>query len=1155
VLTSDADLHRRAKEVVLAALELDLPQRERFVATACAGDERLCAEVWSLLAVEDPSDDFLERPPVPLVDVGDGQSGHRLSPGDVVAERFEIAGILGEGGMGVVYEAWDRELGQAVALKAIRPEHEGDAGRRERMRREMKLARRVTHPNVCRVYEVFHHRTEGCGEPLTLLAMELLRGESLAERLAARGRLSAGEALPLLSQIAAGLDAAHRADVIHRDFKTSNVMLVPDGAGGERAVITDFGVARAARPDEGGATTLTSSGEVVGTPAYMAPEQLLGRPATVASDLYAFGVVAYETLAGRKPFPGSTPFSAAARRLTEDPPRLGTLMPELDRRWQRAVERCLERDPEDRFRSAADFVLALAGQQVAGPRGVRARARRLAIAATVAAALVVSGTVFLVFRERGEAAPAAGAAAQRRSVAVLDLENGDGQPRWRALSAAERLDAELRAGGALATVPRDRVVRVLRDLGAGGGASESAPIDESLGRALGVDHLLTGTLAGDPAGAGRVVLELTLLDAENGGVTARITELGAVAKLPEVIARAADRVRAALDVEAPNAEERRAALASLPAGSAAEESYAEGLARLRAFDAAGAREQFERAIAAEPDWALGHFALAEAWEALGFEARAREAGRRAFELRAPLPRPDQLFVEARFRAWSFEWERAIELYRALFTVFPDRVDVGLRLVTAQVSAGEGDAALETVETLRALPPPQGEDPRIDLAEGEAAWAASDWDRHLRAARQARAKAEQLGLVALSAEAACEEGWSHRYRGALDDAAAAGERCLSLWKRSANPGGEADALNFLATVDLDRGELERAAQRYRESAELERRMGNLNGVAVASANLGNALYETGDLDQAASRYAEAQDLFGQVGRREGVGMMHNALGNVALGAARLAEARDRYRGALAVGRELGAKRLEALALNNLGNVALQTAALDEAQGAFEESLALCRELGHTRLEAYDLYGLGEVAFWRGELEAARAHHESALALREAAGEEVTAAESRLALARVALESGDAEAALEGARAATARFGDGGTRAAEAGARTVEARALLALGHAAGAREAARRAIELALEAGAPAAELDSRLALALAEAAGGSSEAARSGGRQVNEEAARLGLETLRHEASCLVAALDRRAGEPPGAASSPPPTAAAAGQVGGLLAVRCARLL
>ena len=171
--------------------------------------------------------------------------------------------------MGVVYRAFDRELGELVALKVIRSDRQAYPQWRDRFQREVRLARRVTHPNVCRVYDVFRHATEA-GD-VAVLAMELLEGETLAARLERAGPLAPAAALPLALELTAGLEAAHRAGIVHRDFKTANVMLVRGERGG-RAVITDFGVARPTRPDDRSESTLTASGQLLGT-RVMVPEQ------------------------------------------------------------------------------------------------------------------------------------------------------------------------------------------------------------------------------------------------------------------------------------------------------------------------------------------------------------------------------------------------------------------------------------------------------------------------------------------------------------------------------------------------------------------------------------------------------------------------------------------------------------------------------------------------------------------------------------------------------------------------------------------------------------------------------------------------------------------------------------------------------------------
>jgi TolB-like protein len=237
----------------------------------------------------------------------------------------------------------------------------------ERFRREVLLARRVSHPSVCRVWELYQS-TRASGAPCPFLTMEFLDGETLAARLVRQGRLTAEEALPLVQQMCDGLAAAHAEGVIHRDFKSSNVMLVPrsgeppqTAAEASRVAITDFGIARALVGDAA-SSGLTGEASILGTPEYMAPEQVTGGEVSVATDVYALGVVLYEMVTGRLPFTATTPLATAARRLHEAPPKPEALVPELDARWSRTILRCLEREPQKRFARILDVKEALSAR-------------------------------------------------------------------------------------------------------------------------------------------------------------------------------------------------------------------------------------------------------------------------------------------------------------------------------------------------------------------------------------------------------------------------------------------------------------------------------------------------------------------------------------------------------------------------------------------------------------------------------------------------------------------------------------------------------------------------------------------------------------------------------------------------------------------------
>src|SRR5262245_2845822 len=257
-----------------------------------------------------------------------GSDQGRFLPGTLLAGRYRIFGLIGRGGMGEVYRADDLKLAQAVALKFLPADVEQDAQRLARFLEEVRIARQISHPNVCRVYDVGevdgHH----------FLTMEFVDGEDLASLLRRIGRLPKDKAVQIARQLCAGLAAAHDQGVLHRDLKPSNVMI--DGRG--RARITDFGLARLVGEIHG-------ADRLAGTPAFMAPEQLAGQGVTVRSDLYALGLVLYELCTGQPAFTAATPAEMERRKRETVPTQPSRLVEGLDPALERVILRCLETDP------------------------------------------------------------------------------------------------------------------------------------------------------------------------------------------------------------------------------------------------------------------------------------------------------------------------------------------------------------------------------------------------------------------------------------------------------------------------------------------------------------------------------------------------------------------------------------------------------------------------------------------------------------------------------------------------------------------------------------------------------------------------------------------------------------------------------------------
>jgi serine/threonine protein kinase/tetratricopeptide (TPR) repeat protein len=388
-----------------------------------------------------------------------GRASPRFPPHKVIASRYEIVRFIGRGGMGEVYEANDSALHEHVALKTVLLEIASDRRAAQRFIREIQLARKVTHPNVCRIFDVGHHEEEDRSEEepqhrqITFLTMELLHGETLAQHIQDFSRMTTVEAQPVIEQIAAGLEAAHEVGVIHRDLKCGNVILVPAGDR-TRVVITDFGLARADIPDEIKAESISERDEVIGTPDYMSPEQVRGEPVTCATDIYSLGIVMYVITTGKLPFKSHSPRATALKRLEEDPPSPRGYVPELNPTWEEVILRCLARDPKDRYARASDVTKALRGEFVKAPPQIavdRARptlvTRRTLAASVLLAALILVGSFVAIpaFRQRIRNSLATSVVPEQKLLAILPFTaiSGDTETGAFAKGLAETLTSRL----------------------------------------------------------------------------------------------------------------------------------------------------------------------------------------------------------------------------------------------------------------------------------------------------------------------------------------------------------------------------------------------------------------------------------------------------------------------------------------------------------------------------------------------------------------------------------------------------------------------------------------------------------------------------------------------------------------------------------------
>ena len=391
-------------DVFEGARALPADSRPAYLAERCGGDEALRQEVESLLAWDARAESLFETPVLVRVDdaiVMKNLEGQRIGP-------YQLASKIGAGGMGEVYKARDTRLDRTVAIKVLTAHIADDPHARERFQREARAVAALNHPHICTLHDVgSQDPSTGSGQAIDFLVMEYLDGETLAERLA-KGPLPLDRALQYAIQIADALDKAHRQGITHRDLKPANVMLTTSGT-----KLLDFGLAKL-RPSVGGVVgmsaapnvspSLTGRGTILGTVQYMAPEQLEGQPADARTDIFAFGVLLYEMLTGRRAFEGTSQASVISAILSSDPPPISVLQPLSPPALDRVVKKCLAKDPDKRWQSAHDLTselqwIAESGLQtaVAAP-GVDTQARsraRTRLFGWIAAAVFLATTLGL----------------------------------------------------------------------------------------------------------------------------------------------------------------------------------------------------------------------------------------------------------------------------------------------------------------------------------------------------------------------------------------------------------------------------------------------------------------------------------------------------------------------------------------------------------------------------------------------------------------------------------------------------------------------------------------------------------------------------------------------------------------------------------------
>ncbi len=830
---------------------------------------------------------------------------------------------------------------------------------------------------------------------------------------------------------------------------------------------------------------------------------------------------------------------------------------------------------EDTPEPAPAAAAAPAGPAPGGsaPGGMQARRRLVLGGAALGLIGLMAALLFLLtpFRRSGlleSPGLQEAARAPRRSVAVLGFRNlsGRAETAWLSTALSEMFTVELGVGERLHTITGESVTRTKQDLGLKDPENLSVDTLDRLRSLLGCDVVLLGSyLALGTGGESRVRVDLRLQDTASGETLSVLTATRNEGQLFDLVSALGHDLRQALGAPA-----SRTAVAStraaFPASQEAVRLYTEGLEHLRALETLAALNRLQDATQAEPEYPLAHAALAIAWSTLGYDENAVGEATRALELSVDLPREDRLLVEALNAATRKEWAKAVDSYDSLWRFFPDDLEHGLRLARAQIPAGRAQRALDTVASLRRLPAPLADDPRIDLAEAEAAAALSDYERQWRVAVQAADKGRKLGARLLTAQALQLQGYALRSLGRQQEALARIEEAEAIFSAAGDKVGVAGAIHNIANLLRDRGDFEGARKQYERALAVHSEAGNQRGIVLALtnlggielqegdyvkaqqllqevvkisrevqdrlgegrglANLGSTLRDQGKLSEARQALAEALERFRAIGNVVGEAGARTSLAATWLDLGRLPEARREAVQAVRLSRQIGHPRSLGSSLSQMGPILIEEGRLGEAQAAFQEMEDLADKTGHKLLLADAKAGLAQVERLQGKLPDARRNAHAALDLWLETAERLQAAAGWLALAQLSLDEGRAKEAEPEVREALERFRALRLPDGEARARKTLAEVFLARGENEAADREIRRARELA------ASSQNQRVRLAIAITSGrtagalGRTDEARRTLALARDESAKLGLRLCAMDAARALAEIDRQQGNP-----------------------------
>jgi tetratricopeptide (TPR) repeat protein/predicted Ser/Thr protein kinase len=889
-----------------------------------------------------------------------------LQSGAILAGRYEILQALGEGGMGTVYKARDRELDRLVALKVIRPDLARNPAIIQRFKQELILARQVTHRNVVRIFDL------GEADGVKFITMEFIEGKDLRSLLLEHKKFSPEEAAEIIRQVCLALDTAHTEGVIHRDLKPQNIMRDAQG----RIVVMDFGLARSLESDG-----MTQTGALIGTMEYMSPEQGLGQELDQRSDLFTLGLIFYELLSGQVPYKADSALASLLKRTQERAVPVSSLDNQVPRVLSEIVSKCLERDAKLRYATARELLSDLEAWQ---GKGAAASIRLPAVTPwgqdipwvliSVAAVILILAVTGFLLRDKLFGPSAKGPTGPVVSLAIVPFRNasGDASLNWMGPALSEMLRTDIGESAAMRTVPSDRVSQILQDLRIGPDATFDPDTLRRVAEFTSADHLLAGQFI---KLGGQIRIDATLQDLKHQRNFSLKAEAAGEKDLPRSLQQLAESVQKDLALPAATIKELQAnSLRPSSQSVQALRYYTEGLQLVRQGKNLEAVKRFQAAVSEDSNFALAYSKLAVTSAALGYIDKAQESSTKALALEDRVSPQEKYVIEAENARVSKDYAKAVDSYEKLAKVLPDDTDVQFTLARMYEEFGAFDKAGAAYHKLLAADPKNVD---VLLHLGIVEIQNNNPQGSLEYLTRAQSLAIQLGNEEEEAAILDSLGNAYHYLNKLDEALRNYQQALDIKRRLGDKGGVAQTLTLMAETEQPAGKLEAALKDFQEALRLRRELGDKLNVARILQDLGNFYENIGKYDEALSVSKEALPIVREAGDRRNEAGCVNNIGWIYLDKGDYDNAMIYFQQALQLEEKVGSPGDTANTLYNIGETYARTGQYGHGVDYYLKALSLWRKAGDKSGVAYASYGLGTVFSYQGRYGAALNAEQDAL----------------------------------------------------------------------------------------------------------------------------------------------------------------------------------